>query len=44
MNYYYINTEKENLDYSPQDQWIEHGYAFTSGDYEEYGKQALGET
>ena len=42
MNYYYINTEKKHLNYSPHEQWIDRGYAFTSGDYEEYGRQALG--
>ena len=42
MNYYYINTEKKYLGYSPHDKWIECGYAFTSGDYQTYGRQALG--
>ena len=42
MNYYYINTEKKNIGYSPHDKWIERGYAFTSGDYKKYGRQALG--
>ena len=44
MNYYYINTNTEDHKSgqgSPQ-KWLDCGYAFTSGDYEEFGVQALG--
>lgn len=46
MNYYYINTDTEALDYSPHTKWIKHDRAFTSGcvpeDYHTYGEQVLG--
>ena len=46
MNYYYINTDTDALDYSPHAQWIKHNRAFTSGyipdDYKTYGEQVLG--
>ncbi len=44
MNYYYINTNTtahKSGQGSPE-KWIDCGYAFTSGDYEEYGVQGLG--
>lgn len=44
MYYYYINTNTEadeSAQGNPQ-KWIDCGYAFTSGDYEEYGERKLG--
>ena len=46
MNYYYINTDRDALNYSPHAKWIKHDRAFTSGytsdDYERYGVRVLG--
>ena len=46
MNYYYINTDKKTLGYSPHEKWIKYDRAFTSGDpaegYEQYGVKVLG--
>ena len=43
MNYYYINTEAKAFNgRSPHNQWLSRRHAFTSGNYENYGVQALG--
>lgn len=46
MNYYYINTDTNALDYSPHANWIKYDRAFTSGDapdsYYKCGEGALG--
>ena len=46
MKYYYINTDKKTLGYSPHEKWIKYDRAFTSGDppegYEHYGVRVLG--
>ena len=42
MKYYYLNTDRDALGYSPHAKWIRHNHAFTSGDYEQYGVQVLG--
>lgn len=46
MNYYYINTDRDALGYSPHAKWIKHDRAFTSGDaldgYYKYGERILG--
>ena len=41
MDYYYINTDTDALEYSPHMKWIEHNHAFTSGNYEKYGVKVL---
>ena len=39
MNYYYINTEAKAFNgRSPHNKWIDHNYAFTSGE-ERFGKK-----
>ena len=42
MKYYYIDTDRAALGYSPHAKWIKYNHAFTSGDYEQYGVQVLG--
>ncbi len=42
MKYYYFNSDAKSLGYSPHAQWIKYNLAFTAGDYEEFGVQALG--
>ena len=43
MDYYYINTEAVAFhERSSHEKWIEYGYAFTSGNYEKYGRRGLG--
>ena len=44
VNYYYINSDMKTLEknHSPHGEWVARRYAFTSGDYEIHGEQALG--
>ncbi len=42
LKYYYFNSDAKSLGYSPHAQWIKYNLAFTAGDYEEFGVQALG--
>ena len=44
MNYYYINTntEEHKSGQGSPEKWIDCGYAFTSGDIQKYGYDALG--
>ena len=46
MNYYYINTDRDALGYSPHAKWIKYDRAFTSGEgldgYYKHGERVLG--